>query len=79
MKTKIIKELNDSDSKACLIELNHKHYVVSSIECAFDTGLPETLVFPCDSKGNNIDFSEVAGGSNISREQAIKELEVITE
>ena len=75
MKAKIIKELKDFKGKACLIELNKKFYVVSSISNAFDTGMPETLIFRSDKNGKVTDYSEVAGGRNKTRKQAITQLE----
>lgn len=61
--------------RACLVEHNGKFFVVSSIANAFDTQMPETLVFSADENGKVTDWGEVAGGRGVSREEAIKELE----
>ncbi len=75
MEAKIIKELDDFQGRACLVKLEEKYFVVSSVDSAFDTGLPETLVFPSDKNGKVASWGEVAGGRNVSREEAIRELE----
>jgi hypothetical protein len=59
----------------CVIEWQGKNYVVSSIPEAPDTGQPETLVFRSDAEGNIENFSEVAGGQHMTREESIKMLE----
>ena len=75
MKAEIIKELSGFTGEACLVKIKDKYFVVSSVSAAFDTGMPETLVFPSDENGKVMDWGEVAGGRNVSREEAIQELE----
>jgi hypothetical protein len=36
----------------------YKYIAISSLSAAFDTGLPETMVFECDSEGNT-DFMDI--------------------
>ncbi len=74
MEVKIIKELKGFKGVACLVKRGEKYFVVSSLGSAFDTGLPETLVFPSDENGKVTSWGEVAGGRGVSREEAIKEL-----
>ena len=59
----------------CLVRKDGVYYVVSSVPRAFDTGLPETLVFMSDADGQIESYRDYAGGSNVSREQAIEELD----
>lgn len=35
--------------------------VVSTLECAFDTGLPEAYIFPADSRGTVLSWVELEG------------------
>jgi len=70
---KIVKELDGFTGQACLVEHEGKYYVVSSTVAPF-TG-PETLVFPANSEGEVLSWSEVAGGRNVSRLEAMKEVE----
>jgi hypothetical protein len=35
--------------------------VVSTLECAFDTGLPETYIFPAYSNGKVVSWGELEG------------------
>lgn len=37
--------------------------VVSAIREAFDTGLPETYIFPADEEGNVVDWGELPGSA----------------
>ena len=60
---------------AVLVQRNDEYFVVSSIAFAFDTGGPETLVFPADETGEITDWGEVAGGRGMSREEAIAQLD----
>ena len=58
----------------CLVSIGDDYFVVSSIASAFDTGLPETLVFPGNAEGDITSWGDVAGGRNVSREDAILDL-----
>jgi hypothetical protein len=49
------KEWEDSD-----IEIIH-YVAVSCLSMAFDTGMPETYIFPCDAKGNITSWGELEG------------------
>ena len=72
---KIVKELPVSSSGASgiVVKKGGLHFCVSSVNATF-TGF-ETLVFPCDADGEVTDWSEIAGGRGVSREEAIEELE----
>jgi hypothetical protein len=35
--------------------------IVSTLDCAFDTNMPETNIFPANSKGEVLDWSELEG------------------
>jgi hypothetical protein len=59
----------------CLIELDGKHYVVSSIPSAPDHRGPETLAFAADASGEITSYADLAGGRDMSREQTISQLE----
>jgi hypothetical protein len=59
----------------CLIELDGKHYVVSSIPSAPDHRGPETLAFAADASGEITSYADLAGGRGMSREQTILQLE----
>jgi hypothetical protein len=74
MTATIIRELDGFEGQAVLVQKGERFYVVSSLPLAFDTGLPETLVFPADESGEVTSWGEVAGGRLVSREDAIKEL-----
>lgn len=52
-----------------------KYFVVSGTYAAFSGW--EVLVFPADSKGNVTDWGEVAGGREMTHEEAIADLEEI--
>lgn len=71
----VVKELSDFQGAACLVTDGSNHWVVSSLTAAFDTGEPETLVFPANSDGRVTSWCEVAGGRHMSREEAIADLE----
>lgn len=53
------------------------YYVASSIPAAFDTGQPETLVFPANAEGEIESYGEVAGGKFVSIDEAIDELRAV--
>jgi hypothetical protein len=42
-------------------ELKTEYVVVSALESAFDTGRPETFIFPSDGNGFVLDFLELHG------------------
>ena len=76
MKVEIVKELDSFKEKAVLVKAEDgRFFAVSTVGAAFDTGLPETLVFEADEDGEVTDWGGVAGGQNLSREMAIIELE----
>jgi hypothetical protein len=54
-----------------------RYFVVSQIPEAWDTGKPETLVFPCDKNGKTYNTLEVCGGSCVSIDEAIAELDAL--
>lgn len=54
-----------------------QHYRVSSLQAAFDTGKPETLVFECDEEGNVTDWMDVAGGMYKDIPGAIDDLRTV--
>ena len=68
----IVKELSGFQGRACLVEHEGKHYVVSSADAPFSG--PETLVFPADESGKVTSWTEVAGGRQMTREEAIENL-----
>lgn len=70
-----VRELTGFRGEACLVLCGTDYYAVSSVNLAFDTGMSETLVFPANSDGQVTSWGDVAGGSNMSREQAIADLE----
>jgi hypothetical protein len=71
MTVEFVKELEGFAGEACLVEKDGQHYVVSSVDSAFDTGQPETLVFEADAEGNVERYTMVTGGQHVSRAQAI--------
>jgi hypothetical protein len=72
----IVKDTVDDFHDAVLVKHHGKYYIVSSLAAAFDTGMPETLVFPATKEGKVKSWGEVAGGRYYTREEAIAELEV---
>lgn len=78
MKIEVVRELEifSEDQKRTLVRSeDDRYFVVSSIAgaTAFDTGLPETLVFESDEEGSEA-WDDIAGGSLVSHEEAIEEL-----
>lgn len=67
----IVRELDGFNGRACLVKRDEEHFVVSSVNAFLG---PETLVFPCDEHGEISSWIEVAGGQNVSRDEAIAEL-----
>ena len=49
-----------------------EHFVVSHVVVPFSG--PETLVFPADAEGEITDWLEIAGGRNVSPEEAAAQL-----
>lgn len=76
MEVKQVRELEGfrEGQHRTLVEAGGKHYLVSSVPDAPDSDEPETLVFPCDEQGEPTSYLDVCGGSNVTHEQAIKEL-----
>jgi hypothetical protein len=74
MKVEVIRELDTFQNGVLVKSEDGRYFVVSSVDAAFDTGQPETLVFEADENGDT-DFHDVAGGTDVSREEAITELE----
>lgn len=72
-----VKELDPTvrGGLVCLIELDGKHYVISSIPSAPDHGGPETLAFAADADGEVTSWADLAGGIGMSREATIAQLE----
>lgn len=56
-----------------LVKVDDDYFVISSIEAAFDTHKPETLVFPGTPDGVK-SFDDVAGGIGMSIEAAEEDL-----
>lgn len=50
-------------------------FVISRVERAPDTGMPEALAFECDANGNVTCWTDVAGGIARTVEDVILELE----
>lgn len=73
--SQFIKELEGWQGKACVVKIQSRYFVVSSVNSAFDTGMPETLAFNSDAEGNVDSFFDVAGGRFMTREEVIAELE----
>jgi len=79
MKVEMVRELDGFSGEAVLVKSeSERYFVVSSIEAAFDTGQPETLVFEADENGET-SFHDIAGGTGVSRDEAIAELEGVLE
>ena len=53
------------------------YYVASYTPSAPDTGIPETLVFASDAQGNVTNWRDVAGGRNMSLQEATDHLKAI--
>ena len=76
MKIELVKDnLPGFRGSAALVKRGELYFVVSSITSAYDTGLPETLVFPATAEGKVTDWGSVAGRRYVTRAQAIEELE----
>jgi len=73
----VVKELDCKrlGQTGCLVTNGTDYWVVSSLDAAFDTGLPETLAFPATPDGKIKSYLEVAGGRFMSREDVIAQLE----
>ena len=52
----------------------HEYVAVSCVQSAFDTGLPETYLFPADSDGKITDWGELDGSlrGSLDHEEAIR-------
>ena len=66
MKATLIKNLTGFRGDARLFQLDPpldgiKYVVVSGIECAVDTGRPETYIFKANSRGEITDWCELDG------------------
>lgn len=69
----IVRELSGFAGGACLVRAeNGDHFVVSSANVPYSG--PETLVFAADSNGKVTSWRDIAGGKNMSREEAIEDL-----
>lgn len=75
MATVVRDNLDGFLGSAALIEAQGEFYIVSSVDSAFDTGRPETLVFPATADGEVASWMDVAGGQGMSRDEAIADLE----
>ncbi len=60
--------------KTRLVEQDGEFFFLSYIPAAFDTGGPETLVFPADADGNVTDWGDIAGGRDMSLDDAEQDL-----
>jgi len=78
MKVEVIREdLPDFKGRTVLVKSEDgRYFVISSVNAAPDTGLPETLVFEADEDGET-NFRDVAGGTGVSRDEALTELESV--
>ena len=76
-KAEILQELKveDEEATACLVKMGNDYYVVSTIGAAIDNGLSETLIFKSDKTAMPTSMDPVAGGTGLTRDEAIKELE----
>jgi len=72
-KAEIVRELEGWKGRACLVRKGDDYFAVSSVDALF-TG-PETLVFPATAEGDVTKWLQVAGGSGMTRQEAIAELE----
>lgn len=70
-RVQFMRELNNLRMRGvqCLVTHGDEFYVVSTID-----NPPETLVFPADRKGNITDWLEAAGGSGMTRGEAMADL-----
>ena len=62
------------NGEAWLVKKGDEYFVVSGI-VAWDWGGYEVLVFRSDEKANVSDWGEVAGGRNVTHEEAIEQLD----
>lgn len=62
----IIKELNKMKT---VVLFENKHYLISQVENTF-VGL-ETLIFKCDKNGNVLDWVDVGGSRDVSRDEVL--------
>jgi hypothetical protein len=53
----------------------HEYVVVSALEAAFDTGRPETYIFPADETGHILSFGEIGASQRgtTSHELVVRE------
>lgn len=81
MAVTIVRELplSGTGAQKVLVTDGTLYWVVSTLGAAYDTGKPETLVFPADAEGNVTDWGEVAGGISYTREMAIEDLKGVIE
>ena len=60
MTVQIVRTVPDWQN-AILVKANDKHFIIISVDSVYAS---ETLAFPCDENGENVDFIEVAGVRN---------------
>jgi hypothetical protein len=76
VKVEIIREITEGfRGNACLVRRREEYFVVSTVDRAFDTGLPETLAFAADADGGILSWTDIAGGVEKTREDTIAQLE----
>ena len=75
MAVQIVRELpaTKAGAQQVLVQKDGRYYVVSSVLPIF-SGF-ETLVFPAREDGEVANWSDVAGGRGMSREEAIADLD----
>jgi hypothetical protein len=49
------------DDEGKIVETQTSFVIVSAISCAFDTGRPETYIFPANEEGNPLNMEELDG------------------
>ena len=67
-----VRELSGFRGNACLVMREGQYFVVSTANVPFSG--PETLVFRANYDGRVTNWSEVAGGRGMSRDEAIADL-----
>jgi len=71
----IIRELRTFGDRAVLLRFPWgDHYVVSSIDAAFDHGDREAMAFRTDAQGEPYSMHDVAGGRGYTMRECIEEL-----